>query len=543
MHGLTSQILPTLDAFGFWSYWIVGLASLLEDWWLTSVIVPGTLVVDAGGALVRLGHMDFIDLCWFVGIGAILGGEIGWHSGRWLGTRVTLPRSGAFLRAQELIRRRGGMALVLGRFLGPVAGFVPLAAALAGMERGRFLRWNIASGVVYALSHVAMGYVAGDVLARISPWLPSLLLPLGLLAALAALTWIVTHHLRRGWPVLSGWAAAVRGRLATWPPVLRHPRLAAFVAARLAPGKALLTTAAVVLVLYLAGVFVDGALDLAFVPGTALLDQRFANLMHMLWTPGGLSLAAWATQAGLVPVAALVALGAVLGLALWGRRASAIGLAVAVLGNAATVTVLKLAFGRARPPLAYILESSNSFPSGHAAISVALYGTLAAMLWREKVIGPTVAVTFGVAMAAGIGFTRLFLIEHYLSDVLNGWVIGSIWLVIGTAFAATRPKRGSARPMVAGLVTAACLAGALGFAIHDHPAAAPRPPVPPVTIADSAAALADGTLRLWNIGQSPDGAPLTAWAFEGTAPQGIPALAGLSNLTSAPGTDVLIARP
>ncbi len=484
MSSLTSQILPTLDAFGFWSYWIIGLSSLLEGWWLTSVIVPGTLVVDAGGALVRLGHMDFIDLAWFVGIGAILGGELSWHSGRWLGERVRLPQSAAFRRAQELIRSRGGLALVIGRFFGPVAGFVPLAAALAGMERKRFHAWNIASGIAYALGHVTIGYAAGDIMARLGPYLPRLLLPLALVAVLALVTWAVTHHLRRGLPALRVWGRAIRGRLETWPPLLRftarHPRAAKVIARRLDPERGLLTTAVTALLLYLCAVFIDGAFDLAFVPGTDALDQRIANLAHAFWTPGGLSLAAWVTQAGHVPVAALVALGAVLGLAFWGRRAAALGLATAVAGNALTVTLLKLAFGRARPSLAYFLESSNSFPSGHAAISVALYGTLAMMLWREKLIGPTLAITAGVTMAAALGLTRIYLVEHFLSDVLNGWVVGAIWMVIGFAVSEMARRRsrdpGRRRPALSLSATCACCAAALVIAIQDNPTVAPRVP-------------------------------------------------------------------
>lgn len=474
MTSFTSQILPTLDSFGFWSYWIIGLASLLEGWWLTSIIVPGTLVVDAGGALARLGHLGVIDLTWFVAIGAILGGEISWHSGKWLGERVKMPTSAAFLRAQDLTRRRGGMALVIGRFFGPVAGFVPLAAAMAGMERKRFVWWNIASGLVYGAGHVAIGYLAGDIMARVGPYLPRLAMPLALLAALIVVTWIVTWHLKRGLPALRAGASALRKRLLIWAPartfVERHPRSATFLADRLHPDRGLLLTATVALVLYLAGVFVDGALDLAFVPGAEALDQRFANLAHAYWTPGGLSLATWVTQLGHVLVATLVAVGSVSGLALWGRRASAIGLATAVIGNAATVTVLKLAFGRARPSLAYVLETSNSFPSGHSAISVALYGTLATVLWREKVIGSTTAIVGGVALAAGIGFTRLYLVEHYLSDVLNGWVVGSIWLVIGLALASGLKRHvmpGQPRRALATLGLLLCLGGAAWFAIHD----------------------------------------------------------------------------
>ncbi|SOC21600.1 bifunctional DedA family/phosphatase PAP2 family protein [Rhodobacter maris] len=484
MTSFTSQILPTLDAAGFWSYWIIGLASLLEGWWLTSIIVPGTLIVDVGGALARLGHLSAIDLTWFVALGAILGGEISWHSGRWLGERLRMPTSNAFLKAHNLTRRRGGLALVIGRFFGPVAGFVPLAAALAGMERRRFVRWNIASGTIYGAGHVAIGYLAGDIMARVGPYLPRLALPLALLAALIVVTWVVTRHLKRGLPALRSGASALRKRLLIWPPALafvaRHPQTATFLADRLHPDRGLLLTATVALVLYLVGVFVDGALDLAFVPGAEALDQRIANLAHAYWTPGGLSLATGITQLGHVPVAALVAFGSVAALALWGRRASAIGLAVAVIGNAANVTVLKIAFGRARPTLAYVLETSNSFPSGHAAISVALYGTLAVVLWRERVIGSTTAIVSGVAMAAGIGFTRLYLVEHYLSDVLNGWVVGTIWLVIGLTMASGLQRHvapGQPRRASAALAMVLCLAGAGWFGVHDVKPPQPRGPM------------------------------------------------------------------
>ena len=112
---------------------------MLEAFFLTGVVVPGTLIVDAGGVLVQRGLLDFFDLVWFVAIGSVLGSELGYWIGRLAMNRLPGRRrigdSAAFARATRLFERRGGMALIIGRFLGPVAGLVPLAAGMAGMKR------------------------------------------------------------------------------------------------------------------------------------------------------------------------------------------------------------------------------------------------------------------------------------------------------------------------------------------------------------------------------------------------------------------------
>ncbi|MBT9385752.1 bifunctional DedA family/phosphatase PAP2 family protein [Pseudooceanicola sp. CBS1P-1] len=506
MHSIVSHLLPTLESLGIWAYWIIGCASLLEGWWLTGVIVPGTLIVDAGGSLVRLGQLDFFDLAWFVAIGAVLGGEASWHSARWLGSRLTgLSRNRTFQRAQELVRRRGALALVIGHFLGPVTGFAAMAAALSGMARRTFVIWNILGAMIYALVHVAMGYAAGDILARITPYLPRLVLPLGLLALVTAVTWIITRQIRRGGPALLGFMTDLRQRLSAWPPTrhlaARFPRLARVLARRLDPGHGggLLATALAVLLIYLTGLFIDGALDLALFPETAALDHRVSNLAQAYWSPVGLALAGALTQLGHVPVSTTVTLAAIAGLWLWGRRAAALGFAVSVLGDALTVTLLKLAFGRARPEIGYFLETSNSFPSGHAAISVALYASLFLVLWRERLIGPTFAIVAGVGTALTLGLTRVYLVEHYLSDVLNGWLVGAIWMVIGFGLAeALRGPLPSRRPLplLALPVVLAGLAGAIWLGASHQPPLRDQPARADTSYADLAGAITDGRLPL-----------------------------------------------
>jgi undecaprenyl-diphosphatase len=106
--------------------------------------------------------------------------------------------------------------------------------------------------------------------------------------------------------------------------------------------------------------------------------------------------------------------------------------AAAVGGSALLNRLIKDLFARPRPffehPL--LLETSYSFPSGHAMESFAVYGMLAyfAVLtlrsWRART-----AVVIGVALLVIlIGFSRMYLGVHYFSDVVAGYAAGGVWL-------------------------------------------------------------------------------------------------------------------
>src|SRR5262249_29981901 len=93
---------------------------------------------------------------------------------------------------------------------------------------------------------------------------------------------------------------------------------------------------------------------------------------------------------------------------------------------------LKAIFARARPHFAepFVVESSWSFPSGHAMGSLIGYGLLAYLL--AQVVRPLWArvavVGTATLLVAAIGFSRLYLGAHYFSDVVGGYAAGAAWL-------------------------------------------------------------------------------------------------------------------
>jgi membrane-associated phospholipid phosphatase len=121
-------------------------------------------------------------------------------------------------------------------------------------------------------------------------------------------------------------------------------------------------------------------------------------------------------------------------------------LLVTVFGGGLLSTLVKLAVDRKRPlvehPVAHAL--SASFPSGHA-LGV-LVGT-GALLLVGLPLAPRRArpwlIGAGVLVVLAVGYSRLGLGVHYVSDVLGGYLLGAGWLAATTAaFTAWRRDRG-----------------------------------------------------------------------------------------------------
>ncbi|MEJ7657402.1 MAG: phosphatase PAP2 family protein [Thermoleophilaceae bacterium] len=116
------------------------------------------------------------------------------------------------------------------------------------------------------------------------------------------------------------------------------------------------------------------------------------------------------------------------------RRAQAVVMGVAVAGGEALNTALKLAFERQRPSFADSLGTAAgfSFPSGHAMVSLVVYGALAYYVsaairarWAKVLV-----VLSGLGLILAIGFSRIYLGVHYPSDVLAGYSAGLAWLMV-----------------------------------------------------------------------------------------------------------------
>jgi len=159
------------------------------------------------------------------------------------------------------------------------------------------------------------------------------------------------------------------------------------------------------------------------------LDVGTARTLHRtaIDDPGETRWWRWVSD-GLSPtVLRVVALAAVVLLWLRGRRRTAGFVAVAVVGAATLESLTKVIVGRARPvfsdPVAH--AAGKSFPSGHAMTSLTVFGLVVILAGHHR----RAAIGVAVVAVGAVGFSRLALGVHYLSDVLGGWLLGTAWLL------------------------------------------------------------------------------------------------------------------
>lgn len=145
---------------------VFGLPAL-EASTLIGLVVPGEIAVLVGGVVAHGGSVPLWSVIVTAVVGAAVGDQIGFGVGRRYGHRLLaraprlLRRSGDLDRALDLVRCRGVMAVLIGRWAAALRALVPAVAGMSGLSRARFTAANVASGALWASTVAVLGFLAG----------------------------------------------------------------------------------------------------------------------------------------------------------------------------------------------------------------------------------------------------------------------------------------------------------------------------------------------------------------------------------------------
>ena len=144
---------------------LAGVAMMLETSVLVGLVVPGDTIVIVAGTAVS-SPVEGLLLGIAVVVGSLLGESAGFWIGRWLGPRIRASRLGRRLgeanweRSERYLRRRGGPAIFLSRFLPVLHSLVPLTVGMTGFRYRRFLAWTAPACILWATLYVSVAAAA-----------------------------------------------------------------------------------------------------------------------------------------------------------------------------------------------------------------------------------------------------------------------------------------------------------------------------------------------------------------------------------------------
>lgn len=169
-----------------------------------------------------------------------------------------------------------------------------------------------------------------------------------------------------------------------------------------------------------------------------MLDEELNSALAPFRTPRSLVRATWISTIANPGTAAVLTTVSMVWLWKAGRRSATLSLALLAILVPLSFESLKIIVDRPRPePLAGIVETGLSFPSGTTTIASAIFSCLAYLLSRESdsALLHRALASLVALLVALVGYSRMILSVHYFSDVVAGAILGLLCMLASVAIA------------------------------------------------------------------------------------------------------------
>jgi len=165
---LDKHLNTIIQNYGTWTYCILFLIIFCETGLVVTPFLPGDSLLFATGALAGLGTLKINWLLAILISAAIIGDNLNYWIGYFIGPKVFHKEKAHFLKKEYLVKthmfyeKYGVKTIILARFVPIIRTFAPFVAGLGRMNYLRFLSYDIAGGILWVGTFVGGGYFFGN---------------------------------------------------------------------------------------------------------------------------------------------------------------------------------------------------------------------------------------------------------------------------------------------------------------------------------------------------------------------------------------------
>jgi membrane-associated phospholipid phosphatase len=177
-------------------------------------------------------------------------------------------------------------------------------------------------------------------------------------------------------------------------------------------------------------IFIALLVTVLFERGPVLFDTLVLQIFEAWRTPDRTAFVRGLTGLGghlfMIPASAVVIL-----LVFWRQRRSGVFLFLSIVGSAGLNECMKMAIDRPRPTIVLMVYQPRglSFPSGHSQSTMAFALALMLVFWSLRGAWTHRALAI-LMLPLVVGWTRTYLGVHYPTDVLAGWALATVWVML-----------------------------------------------------------------------------------------------------------------
>ncbi|AML54824.1 LssY C-terminal domain-containing protein [Coxiella burnetii] len=404
------------------------LIAFTESLPLVGTVIPGSITMSIIGILAGRGIISLEATLLWATLGALAGDTVGFFVGKYYNERLRLmwpfKKYPKWLTLGEaFFRKHGGKSILIGRFVGPVRSSVPLIAGLLKMSWLRFFVAAIPSAILWAVAYLLPGVLIGAVSLELPRHVTTefILIGLGVIVLLWLLFWAAQRFFTLVILTINDWIDQL------WRWLYLHHSSRFFLHAitnHRTPADHYQLTLTLLAFLSLLCFLGLSILALTVGPLTNFNEPLFyflqsTRLAHID------KFFALITMLGDAKVILGISLLLIIALGIKKHWRAAFHLVLVTVLSAAAVYLFKWLVFSPRPRGFLVLDHSSSFPSGHAGLSLAIFGFIGFLIaqqlpkkWRW------IPYTTASILIVLISYSRLYLGAHWLQDVLGSLFLG-----------------------------------------------------------------------------------------------------------------------